>query len=66
MNVDAATQGQENQSGDTTRLSLVMYSVQEEQGESGFGTVEEDEQDEQAGEIFRVSSCVESVCMRCM
>ena len=40
-----------------------MYSVQNEQGESGFGTVEEDEQ---AEEIFRVNSCFESVCMRCM
>ncbi len=49
-----------------TCISLVMYSAQEEHGESGFGTVEEDEQDEQAGEIFRVSSCVESVYMRCM
>ena len=63
MNVDAATQGQENQSDVATRLPLVMHSVQEEQGESGFGTVEKDEQ---AEEIFRVNSCFESVCMRCM
>ena len=38
-------------------------AAQEEQGESGFGMVEENEQ---AEEIFRVNSCVESVCMRCM
>jgi len=59
----ASTQGQENQSDVATCISLVMYSAQEEQGESGFGMVEENEQ---AEEIFRVNSCVESVCMRCM
>ncbi len=45
---DAVTQGQ------ATCLSLVIYSVQEEQGESRFGTVEKNEQ---AEDIFREFMC---------
>ena len=50
----ASTQGQENQSDVATCISLVMYSAQEEQGESRFGTVEKNEQ---AEDIFREFMC---------